>query len=320
MPQKEIVVGIDIGGTTTVIGLIDAEGTILATSHFATEAFPDIAAYIREMARQITTLLLPFSTEYSMKGIGIGAPNGNFYHGTIEHAPNLVWKGIIPLAAMVNKIMDTPVLVTNDANAAALGEMIFGGAKGMKNFIEITIGTGLGSGFVANGALIYGHHGLAGELGHTIAIRNGRACTCGRFGCLEAYVSKRGMIQTFTEMMTSNTDEIKESDAMDLQSITPAMITEMAMNGNAIALKIFDETGKILGLTLADSVCYTEPEAIFIFGGIAMAGDLLLNPIRHYMETNLHHIYRGKIAVLPSSLPNNSAAILGAAALIWNQI
>ena len=314
MNKMELVAGIDIGGTKTALGLIDKEGNIYTTTHFSTEDFPKVEDYVKELGNQIEVLFEPFKQDYSLIGIGIGAPNGNFYHGTIEHAPNLAWKGIIPLADMVSKRLNTKFLLTNDAKAAAIGELIFGGAKGMKNFIEVTIGTGLGSGFIVNGQLMHGHYGLAGELGHVIVIRDGRLCTCGRKGCLEAYVSKRGMIQTYQELFNSA--------VLDLQSstINPAMIADLANNGDQIAFQTFDETGKILGQTLADIVCITEPEVIFIFGGIALAGDLLLNPIRHYMELNLHHIYKGKVRIIPSALPDNTAAILGAAALICNQI
>ncbi len=309
MNKNSLIVGIDIGGTNTTVGLIDKEGKIYDSSNFSTEDYPLISDYVEQLGKQIDDIFQPFINNYSIKGIGIGAPNGNFFNGTIEHAPNLVWKGIVPFADMVSKRMKKKVLLTNDANAAAIGEMVFGGAKGMKDFIEITIGTGLGSGFVANGDLIYGHGGLAGELGHVTSIRNGRLCTCGRKGCLEAYVSKRGMIQTYIDLMeTQSPNESNE--------ITPAMIAELANQGDNIALQVFDETAKLLGQTLADSVCYTEPEAIFVFGGIAQSGELLLNPTRKYMELNLHHIYLGKVKILPSSLPNNTAAILGAAAVI----
>jgi glucokinase len=307
MNKKELVAGIDIGGTKTALGLIDQQGKIYASTHFSTEDFPNVEDYVEELSNQIEVLFGAFKKDYSLIGIGIGAPNGNFYHGAIEHAPNLAWKGIIPLADMVSKRVNHHVLLTNDAKAAAIGEMIFGGAKGMKNFIEVTVGTGLGSGFVANGELIYGNYGLAGELGHVNVIRDGRLCSCGRKGCLEAYVSKRGMIQTYQELSNQNSNDV-----------SPATIADLANKSDKIALKTFDETGKILGQTLADIVCITEPEAIFIFGGIALAGDLLLNPIRHYMELNLHHIYKGKVKIIPSALPDNTAAILGAAALIWN--
>jgi len=315
--MKELAIGIDIGGTNTVIGLVDKVGNCLSAFRFSTTDYPDINGYVDELCNQIKNL---HSLSYpsvniinQVKGIGIGAPNGNHYRGTIEYAPNLVWKGIIPLAKMVSDNLKVPVQLTNDAKAAAIGEMIFGGAKGMKDFIEITIGTGLGSGVVANGELIYGNDGLAGELGHVNVVRNGRPCGCGRNGCLESYVSKRGVIETYNEFR-------KAVNENSIEDITPPQIVELARKGNAIAMKTYDETGRILGQFFADAVCFLEPEAIFIFGGIAQAGDLLLIPTKHYMETNMHHIYRGKVKILLSSLPGDTAAILGAAAMIWKMI
>src|ERR1035437_2233034 len=297
MKKEELVIGVDIGGTNTVIGLVDKHGNCIATNRFSTADFPDVNNYVEELCVLIKQLFASYNSGIfieQIKGIGIGAPNGNHYRGTIEYAPNLVWKGIIPLAKMVSDNLKVPVQLTNDAKAAAIGEMIFGGAKGMKNFIEITIGTGLGSGIVANGELIYGHDGLAGELGHTIAIRNGRPCGCGRNGCLESYVSKRGIIQTYNELF-------KEENSIPDDDITPKHIEELARQGDKTAIKTYDETGRILGQFFADAVRFLEPEAIFIFGGIAQAGDLLLIPTKHYMETNMHHIYHGKVKILPSS-------------------
>ncbi len=309
----ELAVGIDIGGTHTVIGLVDEIGTIVGSSSFSTTDFPDINVYVNEISKHIVTIHSSLNDESTIKGIGIGAPNGNYYRGTIEHAPNLVWKGIVPFVEMIKiRTGIKDVVLTNDAKAAAIGEMIFGGAKGMKDFIVITIGTGLGSGIVSNGNIVYGYDGFAGEMGHVIVKRDGRMCTCGRKGCLESYVSKRGIIQTYMELKEINSK-------LESAEITPAYISELASKGDEIALKVFDETGRILGQTLADSACYLEPEAIFIFGGIAQSGDLLLTPIRIYMEQNLHNIYQGKIKIIPSALTGNTAAILGAAALIWKQ-
>ncbi|MEI6816650.1 MAG: ROK family protein [Bacteroidota bacterium] len=309
----ELAVGIDIGGTHTVIGLVDEIGTIVGSSSFSTTDFPDINVYVNEISKHIVTIHSSLNDESTIKGIGIGAPNGNYYRGTIEHAPNLVWKGIVPFVEMIKiRTGIKDVVLTNDAKAAAIGEMIFGGAKGMKDFIVITIGTGLGSGIVSNGNIVYGYDGFAGEMGHVIVKRDGRMCTCGRKGCLEAYVSKRGIIQTYMELKEINCK-------LESAEITPAYISELACKGDEIALNVFEETGRILGQTLADSACYLEPEAIFIFGGIAQSGDLLLTPIRIYMEQNLHNIYQGKIKIIPSALPGNTAAILGAAALIWKQ-
>ena len=314
--QNELAIGIDIGGTNSVIGLVDKHGKCIATNRFSTSDYPDVNDYVEELCNRSKNLFLSHPSDdftKQIKGIGIGAPNGNHYRGTIEYAPNLAWKGIIPLAKMVSDKLHVPVQLTNDAKAAAIGEMIFGGAKGMKNFIEITIGTGLGSGIIANGELIYGHDGLAGELGHTIAIRNGRPCGCGRNGCLESYVSKRGIIQTYNDFRIAMNE-------LTIEDITPPQIVELARNGDKTAIKTYDETGRILGQFFADAVCFLEPEAIFIFGGIAQAGYLLFNPTKQYMESNMHHIYKGKVKILPSSLPDDEAAILGAAAMIWKMI
>jgi glucokinase len=249
-------------------------------------------------------------------GAGIGAPNGNFFTGEIIFAPNLPWKGVvIPMAKMAQEALGVKATLTNDANAAAIGEMIYGAAKGMKDFILVTLGTGVGSGFVANGQLIYGHDGFAGELGHVIAVRNGRKCGCGRLGCLEAYTSATGIVHTAEQWL----EERKEDSLLRAHrgAITSKLIHGLAEKGDPLALEIFEYTAEILGQTLADSVAITSPQAIIFFGGLAKAGDLLLKPVKKYLEANLLNIYQNKVQILQSALPDADAAILGASALVW---
>jgi glucokinase len=244
--------------------------------------------------------------------IGIGAPNGNYYTGNIEHAANLKWKGIIPMAKWIENKFSKPTIITNDANAAAMGEMIYGVAKGMKDFIMVTLGTGVGSGFVANGKLILGHDGFAGELGHVIAIRNGRLCGCGRKGCLETYTSATGIVITANEILMQS----KEASLLrEAHTITSKSIHDAALLGDRIALQIFDYTANILGQTLADAVAITSPEAIILFGGLSLAGDFILKPTQQYMDDNLLINYKGKVKILSSAFQGSDAAILGAAAL-----
>lgn len=308
---EQIVLGIDIGGTNTEMGLVNANGTIVRRTRFSTRQFSTPGTFIEELKKQIRLLTSP-EAGMTMAGIGIGAPNGNYRKGTIEFAPNLVWRGIIPLADLVAEAIGVPAFLTNDANAAAIGEMLYGGARGMKDFIVITIGTGLGSGIVVNGELLYGHDGFAGELGHTIVYpEDGRRCTCGRNGCLEAYVSARGIIETYFS---------HNPGAADQQDISTVIISERAARGEEAAIKTFEYTGKILGLKLADAVAFSSPEAIFLFGGITRAGNNLFNPVKRWMEHYLLELYKNKVPLLPSALPEDSAAILGAAALAWRKV
>ena len=251
---------------------------------------------------------MPFADKYELAGIGIGAPNGNYFKGTIEFAPNLKWEGIIPLAQLFSEKLNCKTILTNDANAAAIGEMIFGGAKGMKDFIFITLGTGLGSGIVANGEMIYGHDSFAGEIGHVIMFQDGRQCGCGRNGCLETYCSATGIIKTY--MQLTNSDQL----------IDAKCIYDKALADDKKAIEAFNYTGDILGLALANSVAYTSPEAIFLFGGLALAGDFIFKPTIESFEKNLLHIYKNKIKIIPSKLKENEAAILGAASLVWKEI
>ena len=313
--MKEYVVGIDIGGTNSVFGFVDNKGNCIHKDSIETQLFTNPVEFVATISEKIQKQLVNLP-DTIIKGIGIGAPNGNFYNGTIEFAPNLKWKGIVNHTKMFIKHFHTDVLLTNDANAAAIGEMIYGNAKGMKDFILITLGTGVGSGIVVNGKMVYGHDGFAGEIGHVIVYPEGRMCGCGRKGCLEAYCSAKGIKKTYLNFVSGEgkTNEVPEAD------ITPHYIYEKAKLGDALALKTYEYTGNILGLALANSVAYTSPEAIFLFGGIANAGEMLFEPIRKSFEDNLLNIYKDKIKILPSRLKENDAAILGAASLIWNKI
>ena len=318
--MKDVVIGIDIGGTNTKIGLVDREGACLSTSGVSTTDYPDVHNYVAAVQKEIDGLIAQRRSEVTLRGIGIGAPNGNYYHGTIEHAPNLAWKGLIPLAQMFGKLYPVPVALTNDANAAAIGEMLFGGAKGMKHFIVMTLGTGVGSGIVVNGELVYGHDGFAGEIGHSIYDPHGRECGCGRRGCLERYASAGGIVRTVFDLFAEYFDsESSELAGISFEKMTSKMITEAAERGDKIALRAFDRTGYVLGLKLADAVVHTSPEAIFLFGGLANAGKFIFEPTHRYMEENMLPIFKNKVKLLPSGLKDN-VAILGAAALIWKEL
>ena len=314
--KQKLAAGIDIGGTNTTFGLVNAAGKILLKETIFTEHFPLPEDLVAEVATHIENAMLQFSNEYELSGVGIGAPNGNYFNGSIVFAPNLKWKGIIPLAAMFESKLNVKAVLTNDANAAAIGEMMFGGAKGMKDFMFITLGTGLGSGIVANKEMIYGHDGFAGEIGHVIMFPEGRQCGCGRKGCLETYCSATGIVTTYKQLSATSYPEPGE----DEQLINSKFIYEKALEGNKHALEAFAYTGDILGLALANSVAYTSPEAIFLFGGLALAGNLIFKPTIDSFEHYLLNIYKNKIKILPSLLKENDAAILGAASLIWKEI
>jgi glucokinase len=319
MDKKQVVVGVDIGGTNTVFGFVDRDGNILTEGKIKTTHYPDPEVFVSELYKNIMNALPDIGYEVDIIGIGIGAPMGNINKGTIEHPADLPWKGIIPLADIFKKHTNLPVIVTNDANAAAVGEMIYGGARGMKDFIVITLGTGLGSGFVVNGKLVYGHDGFAGEIGHT-SIRPGtsnRDCGCGRKGCLETYVSATGIKRTVLKIMA---DSIQPSELRkySFEELDAKMIHDAAVNGDAIARMAFEHTGQMLGFKLADVVAHTNPEAIFLFGGLALAKDLIFEPTKEYMEQNLLSIYKGKVKLLQSELSTQNAAVLGASSLIWS--
>lgn len=317
--KKQVALGIDIGGTNTTFGFIDREGNYLADGNIETQKHEDINDYLKELYLEIEKVLDPLRDELEMVGIGIGAPNGNYYKGSIEFAPNLRWHDVIPLCDMMKEYYPAlPIYLTNDANAAAIGEMIYGGAKGMKNFIMVTLGTGLGSGFVANGELIYGHDGFAGELGHIIVSPNGRQCGCGRQGCLETYVSATGVKRTAYKMMAKY-NYPSELRTIPFNEMTAKIVAKAAEKGDMIAINTFKYTGKMLGEALANAVAITSPEAIFLFGGLAKAGALLFEPTKDHMEINLLKIFSNKVKILPSQLDKN-AAIYGAAALVWNEL
>jgi len=315
--EKPYVIGMDMGGTNTVFGVVDARGTVLSKSAIKTGAHTDVNLYIQDLYDELIKLIEAAGGVDKFKGIGIGAPNGNFYTGNIEFAPNLPWKGVVPFAKLMTEKFGIPAALTNDANAAAIGEMTYGAARGMKNFIMITLGTGVGSGIVIDGKLVYGHDGFAGELGHTNAVReNGRLCGCGKHGCLETYASATGVARSAREILGSSTTEsILRNIPVD--SITSKDVYDAAIEGDVVAKEIFDYTGKILGQSLADFVAFSAPEAIVLFGGLSKAGDLIMNPIRENMEANLLPLWKGKIKLLFSELKEADAAILGASALAW---
>jgi glucokinase len=315
--MKELTAGVDIGGTNTKFGLVDRDGAVLSQGTISTQQFEDFSDYIAQLSKELTSSLSALGSGYKLIGIGVGAANGNYYKGTIEHATNLKWKGIIPLAELLKKEFAVPVLVTNDANAAAVGEMVYGGAKDMKDFIVVTLGTGLGGGIVSNGKLINGKHGIAGELGHTTVNYAGRYCNCGKRGCLETYVSATGIRRTVYKLLADHL-EASELRGISFDNLNTKMITDAALRGDVVALAAFDYTGRILGTKLAESVVHTDPEAIFLFGGLSLAGDLILNPTIKHMEINLMPVFRGKVKVMQSGLQNQAASILGASSLVWN--
>jgi glucokinase len=317
MENKEVVLGIDIGGTNTAFGYVDREGNILVESSLVTESHRPVTDYFERLHIHADQLLASYGKPLTLVGVGVGAPNGNFYTGKIEQAPNLGWKNV-DVISMLKAWYSFPILLTNDANAAAFGEMLFGAAKGMKDFIIITLGTGVGSGIVSNGQLIYGHDGFAGEIGHTIVDLNGRLCGCGRRGCLETYASATGICRTIDQLLQT-TQMPSELRSLKREEITSKRIFEAAQCGDKLALEAFELTGKILGLKLADAVAHTSPEAIILFGGLAAAGDLIFKPTKKYMEEYMLNIFKDKVRLLPSSLPKGNAAVLGSAALIWKE-
>lgn len=314
--EKPYVVGIDIGGTNTVFGIVDARGSILCSSSIKTQAYNDVEEYANEVCKNLLPLVESVGGKEKIKGIGIGAPNGNYYNGTIEFAPNLPWKGIIHLAEMFEERTGIPTALTNDANAAAIGEMTYGVARGMKDFIMITLGTGVGSGIVINGQMVYGHDGFAGELGHTIIRRGGRPCGCGRRGCLETYCSATGVARTAREFLAERTEESLLRQ-IPVEEIASKDVYDAAVKGDKLANEIFEFTGNILGESLADAIAFSSPEAIILFGGLAKSGDYLLKPLMKALEENVLNIYKGKTKVLLSELKDSDAAVLGASALGW---
>jgi glucokinase len=315
--EKPYVIGMDMGGTNTVFGVVDSRGNVVSKSAIKTGTHTDVNLYVQDLYDEMIKLINAAGGSEKIKGIGVGAPNGNYYTGNIEFAPNLPWKGVIPFAKLMTEKFRIPTALTNDANAAAVGEMIYGGARGMKNFIMITLGTGVGSGIIIDGKVVYGHDGFAGELGHTTAIReNGRLCGCGKHGCLETYCSATGVARSAREILGSTTKSSLLRN-IPVDSITSKDVFDAAMEGDEVAKEIFEYTGKILGQSLADFVAFSAPEAIAIFGGLSKAGDLIMNPIREHMEANLLPLWKGKVKLFFSELKEADAAILGASALAW---
>ena len=316
--SKPYVVGIDIGGTNTVFGIVNARGQVVASDSVKTLKHSNFEDYIADVHEGLSRLIKANELEGQIQGIGIGAPNANYYTGEIQNPPNLPWGNVIPLAETVSKAFDgIPVAITNDANAAALGEMTYGAARGMKDFIMITLGTGVGSGIVINGQLVYGHDGFAGELGHvTMKRHNGRVCGCGRTGCLEAYCSATGVARTAREFL-----EIRQEPSLlnnlDIDAITSKDVYDAAMAGDKLAKEIFNYTGTILGEALADFVTFSSPQAIILFGGLAKSGDLLMNPVKESFNKNIFHAFKGKCKIMISELKESDAAVLGASTLGW---
>ena len=315
--EKPYVVGMDIGGTNTVFGIVDQRGNVLATDSIKTQAYAKIEDYVDAVCEKLIPLIESMGGVEKIKGMGVGAPNGNYYNGTIEFAPNLPWKGVIPLAALFEEKVGVPTALTNDANAAAIGEMTYGAARGMKDFIMITLGTGVGSGIDINGQLVYGHDGFAGELGHVVVRReNGRLCGCGRKGCLETYCSATGVARTAREFLVARPEPslLREIPA---EEIVSKDVYDAAVKGDKLAQDIFEFTGRILGEALADFIAFSSPEAIVLFGGLAKSGDYIMKPIKKALDENILKIFEGKTKLLVSELKDADAAVLGASALGW---
>ena len=306
-----------MGGTNTAFGIVDARGTVIASSSIKTGKHSKIEDYIDELYTEINRIIVANDAEGKINGIGIGAPNANYFTGVIEDGVNLPWPTPIPLADLISKKFGIPCVITNDANAAAIGEMTYGAARGLKDFIMITLGTGVGSGIVVNGQMVYGHDGFAGELGHVIMKRNnGRVCGCGRTGCLEAYCSATGVARTAREFLEIRNDKSLLRE-YDIENITSKDVYDCAVKGDKLAIDIFNYTGTILGEALADFVTFSSPEAFVIFGGLTKSGDYIMNPIREAFDKNIMKVFKGKVKILISELKESDAAVLGASALGW---
>jgi glucokinase len=317
---KPYVIGLDLGGTNSVFGIVDARGDIKATTAIKTGGFEKVEDYVKASVEALQPIIEQVGGTDKIKAMGIGAPNGNYYNGTIEFAPNLPWahNGIVPLAKLFSDQLGIPVALTNDANAAAIGEMVYGVARGMKNFIVITLGTGVGSGIVVNGQLLYGHDGFAGELGHVTMVRGaeGRTCGCGRTGCLEAYCSATGVARTARELL-EKTDRPSILREMNPADITSLDVSIAAGKGDELAKEIYEFTGHMLGEACADFAAFSSPEAFIFFGGMAKAGDLIMEPIKKAYNEHVLPIFRNKAQFLVSGLDGASAAVLGASAIGW---
>jgi glucokinase len=318
--MKPYVIGLDLGGTNSVFGIVDSRGEIKATTAIKTQGYDKVEDYVDACVEALQVIIDQVGGIEKIKAMGIGAPNGNFYNGTIEFAPNLAWAhhGVVPLAKLFSeRLGDIPVGLTNDANAAAIGEMIYGVARGMKNFIVITLGTGVGSGIVVNGQLLYGCDGFAGELGHVTMVREGgRTCGCGRTGCLEAYCSATGVARTARELLAT-TQEPSLLREMDPEKITSLDVSIAAGKGDRLAKEIYEFTGHMLGEACADFAAFSSPEAFIFFGGMTKAGDLIMDPIKRSYDEHVLKVFKGKAKFLVSGLDGASAAVLGASAIGW---
>jgi len=315
--SSEYAIGIDIGGTNTKYGIVNHRGDILVNGELKTDAYPTIDGFINALYDTLQPIIKQYCGDGKIKGIGIGAPNGNYYSGTIEYAPNLHWKGVIPMTELITQKFGVPSSLTNDANAAAVGEMMYGAARGMHDFIMITLGTGVGSGIVCNGHVIYGHDGFAGELGHTIIRHGGRKhWSTDLDGSLEAYASATGIVLTAKELLEQSNEPSTLRDYKP-EAINSKIVYECAIKGDPIAQETYRFTGQILGEALANFIMFSSPEAIILFGGVIKAGDLILKPTKEHMEKNLLPIFQNKVKLIFSELKEADAAILGASALVW---
>lgn len=313
---KPYVIGLDLGGTNSVFGIVDARGNIVATTAIKTQAYPDFDDYVKASKEALMPIIDTVGGIDKIKAMGIGAPNGNFYNGTIEYAANLKWQGVVPIGKKFEEALGVPVKVTNDANAAAVGEFTYGVAKGMRNFIMITLGTGVGSGIYVNGQLVLGSDGLAGELGHLTVVPGGRACGCGRHGCLEAYCSATGVARTAREMLDKR-DTASLLRDIPAENITSFEVYKAAVAGDALAKEIFNFTGEMLGEACANFALFNSPEAFIFMGGLTKAGDLLMKPLQKSYDEHVLNVYRGKAKLLLSGLKDSETAVLGASALGW---
>lgn len=316
--EKPYVIGLDMGGTNSVFGIVDARGNIKAQTVIKTRGYKNVEEYVKTAVEALQPAIDLVGGIEMIKGMGIGAPNANYYTGTIDNAANLEWKGIVPIAKLFSEALGVPVRVTNDANAAAMGEMTYGAARGMKNFIMITLGTGVGSGIVCDGRVVYGSDGFAGELGHVIVDRseNARPCGCGRKGCLETYCSATGVARTARHLLETR-NEASLLRKLNVDEITSFDVFQAAEAGDKLALEIFDETGSRLGAACADFAAFSSPEAFVFFGGLTKAGDYIMDPIKRAYDENVLFVYKDKAKLLISTLNGSEAAVLGASALAW---
>ncbi len=317
--EKPYVLGVDMGGTGTKFGIVDARGNVLEWDSIKTPEYPQIEDYVAALCAGLSTIANKYGGLSEVRGVGMGAPNANYYTGNIENAPNLPWKGIVPIAKLIEEKMGIPCRITNDVNAAAMGEMTYGAARGMKNFIEIACGTGVGSGIVIDGKLVYGHDGFAGELGHTKIVHGpeGRQCGCGQKGCIEAYASATGVARSAKEIVENSTKETLLRQC-DINNITSYDVFKAAEAGDEVAKEIFDFTGRLLGQKLADFIAFSAPEAIILYGGLCKSGHWILDPIVESMNDNVMPLWRNKVKVMFSGLKDSDVAILGAGSLVWD--